>query len=164
MRKILAILSVYFASGCIPMTAQGIPTQLYGKWIVRRILPTATIMCWGDRDAKSVVGTQIEYSDKVFRWKNITVANPKAETRVVTARQFHDENSGMGSKSSQVTFQQLGIKAEQATQVNINHDPVEITKATTEIPGDQVLLKDPDTIVFSTCNVYFEASRIQTKK
>lgn len=138
--------------------------QLYGRWAVRRVLPTTTITCWGEKDVKGVIGTQIEYSDKVFRWKNITVTNPKAETRTLTARQFHDENSGIGSDSSQVTFQQVGIRAEQATQVNISHEPAQITKATTEIPGDQVLLKDADTIVFSVCNVYFEAVRIQSNK
>jgi hypothetical protein len=45
--------------------------------------------------------------------------------------------------------------------VSIEHPPAEITRATTEIPGDLLLLKNRNTIVFSVCNVYFEAKRLR---
>ena len=44
--------------------------------------------------------------------------------------------------------------------MSISHQPAEITKTTTEIPGDEVLLKNNDTIVFSVCSLYFEAKRL----
>jgi hypothetical protein len=62
---------------------------------------------------------------------------------------------------SQVSFRQLGISASETKQVSIEHPPAEITKATTEIPGDLLLLKNRNTIIFSVCNVYFEAKRLQ---
>ena len=45
-------------------------------------------------------------------------------------------------------------------QVSINHAPAKIAGATTEVPGDVVLLKNRDAIVFSVCNIYFEAKRL----
>jgi hypothetical protein len=60
---------------------------------------------------------------------------------------------------SQVSFRQLGMKVLETKQVSINHAPAKITGATTEIPGDDVLLKNRNAIVFSVCNVYFEAKK-----
>jgi len=148
-------------SGCL---AQSIPSAIWGKWIVKRELPTRTISCWGDEDAKKIIGTQIEYSDKVFRWKNVAVANPTAEERQISGGKFRDENSSPSSNGSQVSFQQLGIVAKQATEISIHHEPGKITGATIEIPGDNVLVKDSNTIIFSVCNVYFEAKRIYDHK
>ena len=152
---IFAALTYFVATSA----GQNTENALYGKWKIRRILPARTISCWGDKEARTIVGTEIEYSQSYFRWKNIIVKNPKATARTVTAEQYHDENSGGSSNSSQVTFQQLGIAAKQTTLITIEHSPGEVTGATTEIPGDQVLIKDKDTIVFSVCNVYFEAQR-----
>gem|GEM_PF-6929173 len=55
-RFVIAIL--FAASGCF---AQNIPSTIRGKWAVRRELPTRTISCWGEADAKKIIGTQIEY-------------------------------------------------------------------------------------------------------
>ena len=148
-------------SGCL---AQNIPRTIWGKWIVKRELPTRTISCWGEEDAKKIIGTQIEYSDKVFRWKGVATNNPIAAERTVTADQFRDENSSPSSNGSQVSFHQLGILAKQATEISIQHEPAKITGATIEIPGDSVLVKDSNTIVFSVCNIYFEAKRVQDNR
>lgn len=138
---------------------QSAPSELNGKWKILRTLPTKTISCWGDKEAKSLIGTEIEYSLGSFRWKNITTSSPKVSTRIVTADEFESENSGRSASSSRVTFQQLGITAKRATLVSIEHPPAQITGARAEIPGDEVLIKDRDSIVFSVCNIYFEAKR-----
>ena len=139
--------------------AQAIPNELWGTWIVSREVPTTTISCWGDKEAKKLIGTEIEYSARLFRWNKIVIKNPTAETMTLTAQQFHDENSGGSANSSQVTFLQLGIKEGKAVQIVIQHPTANITGATSEIPGDTVLVKDSNTITFSVCNVYFEAKR-----
>jgi hypothetical protein len=141
------------------ISAQIIPKELWGTWTIRREVPTTTISCWGEKEAKKLIGTEIEYSAQLFRWDKVTVNNPTAEKTTISAQQFHDENSGGGANDSQVTFQQLGIKEGKVVQVVIRHPPASITGATIEIPGDSVLLKDKDTITFSVCNVYFEAHR-----
>ena len=141
-------------------SAQAIPKELWGRWIVRRELPTTTISCWGASEARKLIGTELEYSAELFRWKDVTTKHPSAEIKVVGAEQFHADNSGMGTNSSQVTFAQLGIRRKQATAVLIQHPEASIGGATTEIPGDNILVKDRDTIVFSACNVYFEAKRV----
>ena len=83
------------------------------------------------------------------------------EVRVVTAEQFERENSSPSVNGFQVSFRQLGINTPEAKQVSINHPPAKITKTTTEIPGDEVLLKNQNTIFFSACNLYFEAKRLR---
>jgi hypothetical protein len=140
--------------------AQTIPQELWGKWIIRRELPTSTISCWGESEARAIIGTEIEYTADSFRWQHEVRRVPTAHIAIVTAKQFHDENSGGGANSSQVSFRQLGIKAATARQVTIDHSPAKITDATTEIPGDVVLLKSRHTIVFSVCSVFFEANRV----
>lgn len=142
-------------------SAQNFPQELVGKWLIKRDLPTRTICCWSEKEARAIIGTEIEYTADSFRWKNIVVKNPIVELTVVTAEQFQRDNSSPSVNGSQVSFRQLGIDAAKVKQVNINHDPAEITGATTEIPGDVVLLKDRNTVIFSVCNVYFEAKRLR---
>jgi len=144
-------------------TAQSIPQELVGKWVVKRELPTRTISCWGEKEAKALIGTQIKYMADSFRWKQIVVMNPAVEMTVVSSEKFERENSSPSANGSQVSFRQLGIRATQAKQVSISHAPAEITGATTEIPGDIVLIKDRNAIIFSVCNVYFEAKRLYSK-
>jgi hypothetical protein len=149
------------ASGCV---AQTIPSTIWGKWRIKRELPTRTISCWGEADAKKIIGTQIEYSDRLFRWNGFVTNNPTAEAKMVSADQFSNENSSPSSNGSQVSFQQLGIVAKQATEISIQHEPAKITGATVEIPGDSVLVKDSSTIIFSVCNLYFEAKRVHDNR
>jgi hypothetical protein len=161
MNKML-YMTVIFLGLLRSAAAQTIPKELWGKWVVRREVPTTTISCWGDAEAKSLIGTEVEYSAEFFRWRRVITKNPTAKITSITANQFHDENSGQGANSSQVTFRQLGIKADKAIQVEIRHPSANITEATGEIPGDSVLIKDKNTIIFSVCNIYFEAKRSAT--
>ena len=142
------------------MTAQNIPRELVGKWAIQQELPTRTISCWGEKEAKAIIGSEIEYAPNSFTWKHIVVKHPTVAIAVVSAEQFQRENSSPSVNGSQVSFRQLGIDAAEIKQVTISHEPAEITGATTEIPGDVVLLKNRNAIVFSVCNVYFEAKRL----
>ena len=90
--------------------------------------------------------------------------HPISDERIVSAEQFHAENSGQGANSSDVTFRQLGISAKQAKIITIRHGNANISGATTEIPGDVVLVKNENTIIFSICNVYFEARRVAAQR
>jgi hypothetical protein len=158
----MVCLTAIVASFATTAMAQTIPSELWGSWVVGHELPTSTISCWGEAEARTILGTEIEYSAVSFRWKDKITRNPTADVSVVTAKQFHDENSGQGANSSQVSFDQLGIQAATAKRVTINHPGAtsELPGEPLEIPGDIVLLKDLNTIVFSVCNVYFEAKRV----
>jgi hypothetical protein len=151
-------LLLFIVCGLPTLHAQQIPPQLWGSWIVTRTLPAKTISCWGDKEAKALIGTRIAYSADEFRWKAAEVKNPKITTKTYTAEQFREEYSG-GANDSQASFQALGIRTPQVEQVSIQHPAADITGGTTEIPGDTVLLKSKSLIVFSVCNVYFEARR-----
>jgi hypothetical protein len=158
MRKVVYLAAIFLGL-LTPSVAQTVPKELWGTWIVRRVVPTPTISCWGEKEAKALLGTEIEYSAAFFRWNTVVTKNPKAETKIITAVEFHADNSGGGANDSQVNFQQLGIKTDRVAQVVIQH-PNEATRAaTTEIPGDHALIKGKNRIIFSVCNVYFEAER-----
>jgi hypothetical protein len=164
MKKLLYLLmvSLVIASSALTQSvtpAQPVPKEIWGRWIVTRQLPATTISCWGEAETKKLIGTELAYSAQSFRWKNIRTKNPTATTRTLTAQQFHDENSGGGSNSSQVTFAQLGIKTDHVLEIKISHPDASITGATSEIPGDTLLSRDKNTIIFSVCNIYFEAKR-----
>jgi hypothetical protein len=150
------------ASGALSQiqTVDGIPRELWGKWTVVRELDTRTISCWGDKQAKRIIGTTIDYSPRTLSWRNLHTKADGAKVRTVTADEFHQENSGGSVSGSQIDFQQLGIKKASVTQITIRHPDQSITGATSEFPGDEVLVKAPDTLVFSLCNVYFEAKRV----
>jgi hypothetical protein len=152
--------SLVLLAGCVA-TAQNIPQELVGKWVIQRELPTRTISCWGEKESKAIIGSEIEYTADSFRWKHVMVKHPTVEVHVLTAEQFERENSSPSVHGSQVSFRQLGISASKTKQVSIEHPPAEVTKATTEIPGDVLMLKNRNTIIFSVCNVYFEAKRLR---
>lgn len=114
----------------------------------------------GRKEAKAILGTEIEYTTDSFRWKRIVVKHPTVAVVVVSAEQFQRDNSSPSVNGSQVSFRELGINAPEMKQVSINHAPAKIAGATTEVPGDVVLLKNRDAIVFSVCNIYFEAKRL----
>jgi len=143
-------------------SARDIPKELWGKWRITRILPVQTISCWGDKEAKPLLGSEIEYGAKLLRWRTTQASHVDSEMREITAEQFETQNSSPSASGSQVNFRQLGIRALKVQEVVIKHDDAQITGATSEIPGDNVLIKRKNAIVFSVCNVYFEAKRIST--
>ncbi len=157
-RRILLVFLCAFA--VVNIAAQVIPPELRGKWIVRRDVPTSTICCWGEKEVKGLIGTEIEYTANSFRWENNVTKNPTVQIKVLSAEEFHDEFSGGGANDSQVNFRQLGIRAPQITFITLGHEPANLTGATIEIPGDEVIIKDKNTIIFAVCNVYFEARRL----
>src|SRR5581483_605759 len=144
-------------------TNQTMPPQILGTWVVHRQIPTKTISCWSKEDAQKLLGSEIQYSDKIFRWSNTTVEKPAVGSRTVTAQQFHDENSGIGPRGTEITLQELGIRDDSVTEVEIQHSPAHLFAETSEIPGDDVIVKNAATIVFSVCNTYFEARRVHSK-
>ena len=155
MSRILIAIALFFnAISCV--AAQTIPLELRGKWRVHKILPAETVSCWGDKEGKALIGTEIEYAADSFRWKDKSVPHPRVEIAVVAADEFQKEYWGSGSF---VDFHHLGIRTPQATEVQIGHPPADTTGGSIEIPGDRVLIKDQNTIVFSVCNVYFEGKR-----
>jgi hypothetical protein len=156
-------LFLFLGIACIA-SAQSIPQVLWGKWVVKRELPTRSISCWGKKEARALIGTELEYSAESFRWGKTITKDPATDTRSLTAEEFHREYSGMGAISSQVTFEELGIKEPRVSQITIHHAATELTGGTIEIPGDQVLVKSRNTIVFSACGVYFEAVRKDSAK
>ena len=143
-----------------------VPDELRGEWIVRKELPPHTVSCWGEKEAHALLGTKIEYRTTTLRWQKITVKVLESATRTVSAQEWADDNDGH-DEYSHANLRQLGIKDSQVKQITIDYAdpyPGDTTKVTSELPGGgEILLKSRNQIVFSVCNVFFEADRITTR-
>lgn len=138
------------------LTAEQLPTRLQGTWRITRVLPTTNNACWGRGQAEPLLGSTLTYRDDSLRWRGGSVPLENIVTRTVSDETFQRENSGGESPAS---FAQLGIRSRAVTEVDLQHEDADITGATTEVPGDSVLLAGPNRIVVSACGVYFEATR-----
>lgn len=155
MSRVLLAIALFFNAIAFVAAAQDIPQALRGKWRVRRILPVNTVSCWDEKEARGLIGTEIEYTADSFRWKDNFISHPSVNIAIVTADEFRDEFTG----SYFADFRSLGIRAPQATQIQIGHPAANITGGSIEIPGDEVFINGRNTIVFSVCGVYFEGKR-----
>jgi hypothetical protein len=150
--------AVWVGVALVGMTssAQPLPTQLAGSWKITRVLPTGNTACWSAEQAAPLVGSTLSYSGTAMRWRGGEVPVQGVVLRVVTGAQFRKENSG---SSGAADFSQLGIRSGQVVEVDMQHEDADITGATTEVPGDSILLAGPSRIVVSACGVFFEARR-----
>ena len=138
------------------VSAEPLPSRLQGTWRITRVLPTTNNACWDKTQATPLVGSTLTYRDDSLRWRGGAVPLEDITTRLVTDSDFRKENGGSESPAS---FAQLGIHARVVLEVDLQHEDADITGATTEVPGDSVLLAGPNRIVVSACGVYFEATR-----
>jgi hypothetical protein len=133
-------------------SSESLPSQLAGTWRITRVLPTKNTACWSDEQARPLVGSTLTYRANAMRWRGGQVPLEDINTRQVTDREFRKENAG-------ADFEQLGIHSPKVLEVDLQHEDADITGASTEVPGDSVLLAGPGRIVVSACGVYFEAMR-----
>src|SRR5258708_16229248 len=103
MRRLIACFVVVSLSAATAR-APKVPTEIWGTWKIVRTLPTRTISCWGDKETKSIIGTEIEYTPTSFRWKRITIRNPKVTERVVSSQQYLAHNSDTANNRSHFTL------------------------------------------------------------
>ena len=136
-------------------SAEPLPARLEGTWRIVRILPTGNTACWDSRQAGQLIGSTLTYRPNLMRWKGGDVPVSEVVTRTVTAHDFETDNGREGI----ATFAEVGIHLPSVTEVDLQHEDMDITGATTEVPGDSVLMAAPNRIVVSACGVYFEAVR-----
>lgn len=153
--RLTAVLVLSPALVGLSLSAEPLPSRLQGTWHITRVLPTSNTGCWDRQQAEPLVGSNLTYRDNAMRWRGGSVPLEDVTTRNVTASEFARENGGDGS----VSFAQLGIHTQAVTEVDLQHEDMDITGASTEVPGDSVLLAGPNRIVVSACGVYFEATR-----
>lgn len=137
-----------------------IPKDLLGNWRVSKIVPTQTAGCWDQQQAQSLIGGKINYKADGFSWNGTALKSEGATVSTVEAQEFVEDNSG---SSSYIDFPTLGISTPSVQRVAIQHPDATIQGITDQgtdgVPGDNVLVKDHNTLILSLCNVWFEVQR-----
>lgn len=149
-----------FAGLTTRANAEQLPASLRGTWRITRILPTTNSACWTHEDARSLLGSTLTYSQYSMRWRGGVVPLQDIDTRRVSAEEFRKENDGTPEPAS---FQQIGVHVPALTEVDMQHEDADVLPASTEIPGDSVLMVAPNRIVVSACGVYYEATRANSR-
>ncbi|MGO2370465.1 MAG: hypothetical protein ACTH6H_17790, partial [Serratia sp. (in: enterobacteria)] len=98
--------------------AEPIPKTLLGNWHVSKILPTQTVGCWDEQQAKSLIGGKISYKTDGFNWNGTALKSDGATVSTVEAQEFVEDNSG---SSSYIDFPMLGISTPAVERVVIQH-------------------------------------------
>ncbi len=138
-------------AGSLQAKAQAMPLSVTGTWKIVKILPTHNDACWDEAHAKTLVGSTLRYRQGTMTWRGGDVAVPEALSRTLSRRKFQDEYK--------VDLAELGIRAASVTEIDLQHEDADITGATTEVPGDTIVLAAPGRIVVSACGVFYEATR-----
>jgi hypothetical protein len=135
-----------------------LPQQVAGSWRIVRILPSTNTTCWDETRARTLVGSVLSYQQDSMRWKGGSVPLNGITTRRITPEVFAQDYAGLGQAALQLAS--LHIPAAGLTEVDLQHDDMDITGATTEVPGDTILLAAPGRIIVSACGVFYEATRV----
>jgi hypothetical protein len=142
-------------------TLPQVPAALIGNWSVVRQLPTFGITCWSGQEARFLLGKRFELKSESLQWQHNRVPTQNVRITTFDDESFFKANSGSGGGEH---LHELGVSSPTAQVVEIQHPDIKWKDPSGqdhyEIPGDWALLKDPNTIVVSVCNVYFEARRL----
>ncbi len=149
-RWALLLLTIFGAAGIAQ--AQAMPASIAGTWRIVKILPTHNPQCWDADRASTLVGSTLKYRQGSMTWQGGQVDIPEALSRELSKRKFQDEYK--------VDLAELGIHTEPVTEIDLQHEDADITGATTEVPGDTIVLAGPGRIVVSSCGVFYEALRV----
>ena len=141
--------------GASTAKAQSIPSSLSGKWRIVKILPTHNPQCWDEARAKTLIGTLMVYQDHAMVWQGGAVPVTDALARTLSRTNFQNEY--------RIQLPELGITASSVEEIDLQHEDADITGATTEVPGDTILIAAPGRIVVSSCGVFYAAVRVSGK-
>ncbi len=137
---------------CAAAHGQAIPSSIAGTWHIVKVLPTTNPACWDADRARSLIGTTLKYTPGKLTWHGGDIPISEALTRTLSLRKFQDEYK--------IDLASLGIRAASVQEIDLQHEDADVTGATTEVPGDTVLLAGPGRIVVSACGVYYSAVRL----
>jgi hypothetical protein len=146
---------LWLVGGFAHAHAQAVPASVVGKWRIVKILPTHNDQCWDAERAKTLLDTTLVYQPHTLVQNGEPVTITETLTRSLSRRKFQDEYK--------FDLAEVGINAPAVTEFDLQHEDADITGATTEVPGDTILLAGPGRIVITACGVYYAAVRVPAR-
>lgn len=148
----LLVAGVVFGLPVRARAQEALPREVAGVWWITRVLPVhAAGACWTEKQAEPLVGSLLTYTGSSMRWRGGVVPLTGVTTRMVGIADLAEE-APRGDPNLKLA--DLGFSEARVREVNLQHDDADITGATTEVPGDSVLLAGPGRLVLSACGVY----------
>jgi hypothetical protein len=128
------------------LTAQISARSIYGRWKIKRIIPTSNIQTSVD-DAKKYLGMEIVYSADEFKFDGEAAAHPKYKTGNMSAATFYEEYRAQ--------LKELGVTHGAVSTVEVQDSKGEAVLN----PGALVFVRSVNTIVTVWDGIYFEVMR-----
>jgi len=150
-RCVIPLLVAVLALFAIPIAQAQLPKDLAGCWLTTQILRTANVQTMGPAEAHSFIGRKLIFSASTARSGSTVLRSPEYYVRQVKGSDFAD--------AFQIRLEDIGIPTDSATEVDIYREKSQLT----EFPGNLLLLKDKETLVWNWRGTFFEAKRCSNK-
>ena len=127
------------------------PKELAGCWQTTRALQTSNPQSLSPAEARAFLGRKLRFTPSLARSGDAVLKAPQYYVRQVKASDFADAFT--------ITLKDIGISGDSAVEVDIYREKNQLT----EFPGNLVLLKNKQSILWNWRGVFFEAKRCTAK-
>ncbi len=128
------------------------PKELGGCWQTTRVLQTSNVQSLTPAAARAFLGRKLKFSPSLARSGDAVLQLPQYYVRQVKAADFADAFA--------IPLKDIGITENSALEVDIYREKNQLT----EFPGNLVLLKNKQSILWNWRGVFFEAKRCMASK
>ncbi len=141
---VLAVLAI------APAALAQMPKELGGCWQTTKALQTSNVRSLTPVEANTFLGRKLLFSPALARSGGTSLQSPQYYVRKVAAADFADAFG--------IAFRDIGILEKSAVEIDIYREKNQLT----EFPGNLVLIKNSQSILWNWRGVFFEASRCPT--
>jgi hypothetical protein len=137
---------ILFMLAVTPAAFAQMPKELGGCWQTTKALQTSNVQSLSQAEARAFLGRKLIFSPTLARSGDTALQSPQYYVRQVADAEFAD--------AFRITLRDIGITGKSAVEIDIYREKNQLS----EFPGNLVLLKDKQSIIWNWRGVFFEAS------